>query len=116
MLCPVDISLAPRPVPPDALRSIVAVDRAVFARRACNRNRKFRLHRSLTNAVSNFASTDATKVHLPLEQGELDAGSRDLPVRRLSPTPLSLRSLSEILDLPGPIHRSKYLPVASPMK
>src|SRR5215471_4739609 len=34
----------------------------------------------------------------------------------LSPTPLSLQSRSEILELPGPGRRSRYLPADSPEK
>src|SRR5438552_13735086 len=89
------------------------MDRAVFAPRVCSRSRKSPQHQSPTNAVSNFASTDAKKVHPPLEQKESNAGSRELPVQRLSPTPLSLRFLSEILELPGPRRRSRYLPADS---
>ena len=37
-------------------------------------------------------------------------------MQRLSPRPLSLQSLSEILDLPEPRRRSRYLPVDSAWK
>src|SRR6267142_2712726 len=116
MSCPVDVSLAPLPALSDALRRVAATDRAVCGPRACNRNRRSRPHRSRTNAVSNFASTDAKKVHPPLEQKESTGGSREFPVQRLSPTPLSLRFLSEILELPGPRRRSRYLPADFPAK
>src|SRR6266581_4368516 len=116
MSSPVDVSLAPLPALSDAPRRVAATDRAVSAPRACNRSRKSRPHRCRTNAVSNFASTDAKKVHPPLEQKESNAGSREFPVQRLSPTRLSLRFLSEILDLPEPRRRSRYLPADSPEK
>src|SRR5258708_15182785 len=116
MSCPVDVSLAPLPALSDALRRVAATDRAVCGPRACNRSRKSRPHRSRTNAVSNFASTDAKKAHRPLEQKESNAGSREFPVQRLSPTPLSLQSLSEILELPGSRRRSRYLPADSAKK
>src|SRR6267142_2257547 len=116
MSCPVDVSLAPLPALSDALRRVAATDRAVCGPRACNRSRKSRPHRSRTNAVSNLASTDAKKAHRPLEQKESNAGSWEFPVRRLSPTPLSLRSLSEIPDLPGRRRQSRYLPGAFPQK
>src|SRR5215475_12385988 len=113
MSSPVDISPTPRAAPSDALRSVVARDRAVSAPRACNHSRKSRPRRSSTNAVSNFASTDVRKAHPLLEQKGLNAGSRDFPGERISPRQLSLRSRSEILDLPKPRRRSKYLPADS---
>src|SRR6266480_7792682 len=108
MSSPVDIFRVRLATLFDAQRSIAAMDRAVFAPRACSRSRKSPQHQSPTNAVSNFASTDAKKVHPPLEQKQSNAGSREFPVQRLSPTPLSLQSLSEILELPGPRRRSRY--------
>src|SRR6266436_2086607 len=116
MSSPVDVFRARLAKLSDAPRSIAAIDLAVCAPRACNRSRKARPRRSRTNAVSNFASTDATKAHPPLEQKESNAGSREFPVQRLSPTPLSLQSLSEILELPAPRRRSRYLPADSPEK
>src|SRR4029077_8802258 len=89
---------------------------AVSAARACNRSQKSRPHRSRRNAVSNFASTNATKAHPLLERKESNACSRELPAQKLSPRPLSLRFLSEILDLPGRRRRSRYLPADSPEK
>src|SRR5205823_13078950 len=83
---------------------------------ACRRSRKSPSHQSATNDGSNFASTDATKVHPPLEQKESNAGSREFPVQRLSPTLLSLQFLSEILELPGPRRRSRYLQADSAKK
>src|SRR5690349_7644135 len=116
MSCPVDVSLAPLAAPPDALRSTAATDLAVFVRLACNRNRKSRPRRSRTNTVSNFASTDARKALPRLEQKESNVEPWELLMQGLSPRPLSLRSLSEILGLPGPKHRSRYLPADSPTK
>src|SRR5205809_7633555 len=110
MSSPVDVSRARLAKLSDAPRSIAAIDRAVCAPRACNRSRKSRPHRSRTNAVSNFASTDVKKVHPPLEQKESNAGSREFPAQRLSQTPPSLRFLSEILALPVPRLRSMYFP------
>src|SRR4026209_2886853 len=101
MSSPADVSRAPLPTLSDGLRRVAATDRAVSAPRVCNRSRKSRPHRSRTNAVSKFASTDAKKAPPPLERKESNASSREIPVQRLSPTPLSLQSLSEILDLPA---------------
>src|SRR5437762_11260908 len=92
------------------------MDRPVSAPRSCNRSRKSRPRRSRTNAVSNFVSTDAMKGHPPLERKGSNAGSRGFSVQRLSPRPLSLRSLSEIRDLPGPRRRSRYLSADFPEK
>src|SRR5213078_2300755 len=47
---------------------IVAMDRGVFGHRACSCNRRFRRSRLRTNALSNFASRDARKALLHLEQ------------------------------------------------
>src|SRR6266550_4425238 len=82
MSCPVDVSLAPLPALSDALRRVAATDRAVCTPRACNRSRKSRPHQSRTNAVSNFASTDAKKVHPPLKQRESNAYSLEFPVAK----------------------------------
>src|SRR6478672_6569786 len=101
MFCPVCAFVAPLPAPCDALRRVAANDRAVFAPRACSRNRKSPPHRCRTNAVSKFASMDAMTAHPPLAQKELTGGSREVFCARLSPTPRSLQFLSEILDLPG---------------
>src|SRR5215472_14683038 len=76
MSSPVDVSLALIPAPPDALRSIAVTDQAVSGPRACSRSRKSLPLRLPTSAVSNFASTDAKKAHLPLERKESAAGSR----------------------------------------
>src|SRR5438876_9871626 len=81
MSSPVDVFRARLAKLSDAPRSIAAIDLAVCAPRACNRSRKSRPRRSRTNAVSNFASTDATKAHPPLEQKESNAGSREFPVQ-----------------------------------
>src|SRR6188472_4019839 len=102
MFCPVGAFVAPLPAPPDALRRVAANDRAFFAPRACTRSRKSPRHRSRTNAVSKFTSRDAMKAHPPLEQEELTCGSLKVFCARISPTPLSLQFLSEILDPPGP--------------
>src|SRR5207245_6922128 len=72
-----DLSLVPFATLPDVLRSVGAMDRAVSAPHACSRNQMSRRHRFLKNVVSSFASTDARKAHLLLEQKELNAGSRE---------------------------------------
>src|SRR4030095_10362730 len=116
MSIPADIFLAPLATLFDALRSTSAMDPAVSAPRACSRSRESRPGRSPTDAVSNFASTDAKRAHRLLERKELNAASREFPAQRLSPRPLSLQSLPEIPALPEPRHRSMCLPADSVAK
>src|SRR6516164_7742857 len=84
MSSPVDVSLALIPAPPDAPRSIAVTDQAVSGPRACSRSRKSLPLRLPTSVVSNFASTDAKKVHLPLERKGLIAGSRKFLAKNYS--------------------------------
>ena len=76
-------SFARLPVPPDALRSVAANDRAVSGLRACRDNRTSRPRRFPASAPSIVASRDATMVRRHRVQTRIMVlASRQLSVNR----------------------------------